>query len=104
MTTDVGVPHAVEIHVTMPDGSVWAVDGHISAHARATYYANVDSDTTYQEEYDFTIGDDYELVDWAVGNMNWDDFEKTARLVKPASFNPQDGWMSGKKVVVRTHP
>lgn len=52
-------------------GYVWRADAHHIAHDRAKYYAEVDDDTTYQEEYDFTISDDYTLSDWYANNMDF---------------------------------
>jgi hypothetical protein len=91
-----------EIHLTLPDGSVLAIDGHVVAHDRATYYSSRDADTTYTDEYEFTITDDYELEDWAVNQMNWDDVKGTSRLVSPAP--PADWdiiWRTCEKRVVR---
>jgi hypothetical protein len=85
----------------MPDGSVWAVDGHTVAHLRATYWAERDVNTTYQGEYEDTLSDDHELLDWAVGNLNWADVALTARLVSVAEVNFQEGWRCGAKKVVR---
>jgi hypothetical protein len=90
---------AVELHVTMPDGSVWAVPAHLIAHNRATYYA----EDGYQEEYDYTMGDDAELEDWAANNMNWSDVAAHARKVEQSEpVDYQEGWVNGEKLVVRT--
>lgn len=91
----------VEIHITMGDGTVWAVPAHLVAHNRASYYAD-DPDSSYEAEYAFTMGDDYELTDWAAGNMNWEDVAASARKVSdPPPPNFQQGWVNGEKRVVR---
>lgn len=59
------------IHVTLEDGRVYSVPAHAVAHDRATYYAEKDADTTYEQEYEITASDDYELGDWLLNNMNW---------------------------------
>jgi hypothetical protein len=56
----------------------------IVAEARAKYYSEVDSDTTYAEEYNYTINDDSELEDWFSNNMDWEDVEKHAQVVAQA--------------------
>jgi hypothetical protein len=91
-----------EIHLTLSDGSVWAIDGHVVAHNRATYYAEKDPDTTYEDEYKFTMGDEFELTDWASNNMNWDDVKHTARQVKPAPLlDWEEEWATCMKDVVQ---
>jgi len=62
-------------------GFVWHVPAEVIAKSRATYYAENDKDTTYDEEFEYTMGDDYELWDWFFGNMDWDDVAAVAKLV-----------------------
>lgn len=59
------------VRITLADGRIFSVSGHDIAHDRATYYAKRDKDTTYESEYEFTAGDDYELKDWLFNNMDW---------------------------------
>jgi hypothetical protein len=66
------------IRITLEDGRVFSVEASAVAHDRASYYAAKDPDTSYQEEYDFTLGDSSELVDWLQNNMNW--WEMNPRL------------------------
>ena len=62
-------------------GFVWDVPAEAIAKNRATYYAEGDKDTTYDEEFSFTMGDDYELRDWFFNNMDWDDVADVAKLI-----------------------
>lgn len=62
-------------------GFVWHVPAEVIAKNRATYYAENDKDATYDEEFNFTMGDDYELRDWFFNNMDWDDVKDAAKLV-----------------------
>jgi hypothetical protein len=93
---------AKEIHVTMPDGSVWSVLASAVADNRASYYAKMGYDD--KAEFDETMGDDYILTDWAAGNMNWEDVKDQARIVKsPSGLSAEDfqeGWVNGHKEVV----
>lgn len=66
-----------------PDGSVWSVPAEVVAKHRAQYYAANDPDTTFQEEYEYTISDNFELIDWVQNNMDVDDVEEHTKLVKP---------------------
>lgn len=75
-------------------GYVWHVPVHNIADNRSKYYAEKDPDTTYQEEYDYLMGDDSEVVDWYSNNMDFEDIEAFAVLVhvppplKKPSTNP----------------
>jgi hypothetical protein len=92
------------LRITMPDLSVWEVPAKIVAGNRAAYYDKRDPDTDYEGEFDFAMGDEYTLTDWAAGNMNWEDVEQHARKVRdrvpmePGDY--QEGWVNGDKEVV----
>ena len=94
------------LHVTMPDGSTWAVPVEVIARDRAKHYAHEfggDIDRSYAED---TIplfeSDDYEIEDWAANNMNWEDIQGTAvRVSEPPDVDYQEGWVNGPKRVVR---
>ena len=89
------------LRVTMPDGSKWDVPTIFIAANRAKYYAEKDQDTTYEEEFTFTLHDDFELQDWAANNMNWDDVKSHAVEVKlPVEVDYQEGWVNGKKEII----
>ena len=63
-------------------GFVWHVPAEAIAKNRATYYAENDKDTTYDEEFSFAMGDNYELRDWFFNNMDWEDVESEAKFVE----------------------
>jgi hypothetical protein len=85
------------------DGYVWEVPAEVIAKNRATYYAERDKDTTYDEEFKFTMGDDYELKDWFYNNMDWSDVASEAKLVAtpPARTEPRMG-ESDCEIIERT--
>lgn len=62
-------------------GFVWNIPLRVIADARAKYYAARDSDTTYQDEFNYVMEDDYEGLDWFQNNMNFEDVESEAVLV-----------------------
>lgn len=62
-------------------GFVWDVPAEVIAKNRATYYAERDKDTSYDEEFKYTMSSNYELRDWFFGNMDWDDVSEAATLV-----------------------
>lgn len=68
-------------YIEITDGNyTWEFRASLIAQNRATYYAENDSDTTYEEEFNYTISDDYELRDWFLNNMDWKDVSSSARL------------------------
>ncbi|RAP23495.1 hypothetical protein C2W64_03111 [Brevibacillus laterosporus] len=67
---------AKKLRVTMPDSSKWDVPAEIISKSRADYYCSVDADTDFDEEYEYTLSNEEELIDWAANNMNWEDVEK----------------------------
>jgi hypothetical protein len=91
------------LRITMPDASVWEVPAKVVARDRATNYED-DPDCDFEGEFDFAMGDEMVLLDWAGNNMDWTDVADQARKVssraplEPADF--QDGWVNGDKEVV----
>jgi hypothetical protein len=63
-------------------GEQWALPKEVVAGDRAKYYANQDVDTTYKEEFDFVMEDDYEAIDWFRNNMNPEDVIDHFVLIK----------------------
>lgn len=63
-------------------GFVWDVPAAKIAHNRASYYEEYDKDTTFDEEFAFTMADDYEIHDWFFNNMDWEDVAESATLIK----------------------
>ncbi|MDL2236799.1 hypothetical protein LJC56_03070 [Christensenellaceae bacterium OttesenSCG-928-K19] len=88
--------------VTMEDGSRWGVPAEIIAKHRAEYYASVDTDTTYQNEYDLMLHwfdeGDYEFADWPKNNMNWSDVKERAVQMPNESKDVdwEEGWINGE--------
>ena len=56
-------------------GYTFQVDLEVVAKDRADYYGKNDPepdyDTTYKSEYEFTMTDNDEAIDWYCNNMNW---------------------------------
>lgn len=97
------------IRVTMPDGSKWDVRAELVASNRAKYYAEQESSQedrirVFAEEYEYTLDDRSELLDWAANNMNWSDVSSEAVFVseppKLSAEDFQEGWINGDKEVI----
>lgn len=83
-------------------GFVWAVPLSAIADHRAKYYAERDEDTTYQEEFDFVMEDDFEGIDWFANNMDWSDVADKATLIKsPDPLAEPDMSTASKRIVSR---
>lgn len=88
--------------VEMPDGSKWGVPVEMVARSRATYYAREFDNDVERSLSEDTIPlfeeDTSEIIDWALNNMNWSDFDghqvKISDAPKP---NFQAAWENGKK-------
>lgn len=70
------------IQITTEAGFVYEFPAEIVAKSRATYYAASNSETTYDEEFSYTMGDNSELANWLFNNMDESDVEEFAVLVK----------------------
>jgi hypothetical protein len=86
--------------VKMLDGSVWGVSVETIARNRATYYAKeFDGDVERSLKEDTVPlfeSSEYEIQDWALGNMDWSDFD--GHQIKISDALPpdfQEGWMRG---------
>lgn len=94
-----------ELHATMPDGSVWAIDVDFIAGNRAQYYASTGEFESLEQSLDedtipLFLSDEYSIEDWAENNLNWDEVKEFARMVSPPDVNYQDGWINGDKEIV----
>ncbi len=87
--------------VTMENGDIYGIPAEVIAHHYARYY-ETEHEEPYQENYDAMLHwfdtNDYEFADWAKGNLNWDDVEEQAFLLKKATpkIDFQDGWVNGE--------
>ena len=106
---DESVTMKKQIQITMPDGSIWGVPAELVAENRAEHYADKDaSDNTdnfekiKQREYEYTLSDNSEILDWAANNMNWNDVAHAAILIRPGSVDFQEGWVNGQKCVAES--
>lgn len=61
------------IEIVLTDGRVYHISKHLVADNRAKHYAENDPHTSYQEEYDYTMGETYEATDWLFNQMDWYD-------------------------------
>ena len=85
--------------VKMPDGSTWAVPVQAIIDNRLAFYRS-EGKAEASDEHPH----DYEIHDWAAGNMNWDDVEQVAVFfqARPAltPADMQEGWMNGEKEII----
>jgi hypothetical protein len=91
--------------IEMPDGSKWGVPVEVIARSRAAHYAHEFGGDVERSMAEDTMplfeSDDYEVEDWAVDNMNWEDVATHAKKLQdapPPDF--QEAWTNGKKSVI----
>lgn len=103
---NLGYPRATtsdRLRVTMPDGSLYDIPVQLIADSRDEYYSIQDPDA-----HEDTVklcrdsDDNYEILDWAGGNMNWEDVEPYSKLAgrTPIENDFQEGWINGDKEIV----
>jgi len=103
--------------IEMPDESIWAVpvmkivqnrlNFCASEHAKnfpgeKNPLADIREKILQEEVLPLFTEDDYEIKDWASGNMDWDDIKEYAIEI-PNSKTPTDfqrGWVNGQKELV----
>jgi len=93
-----------QMRVEMPDGSIWAVPVDIIARNRAECYKDEFDDDIEKSLAEDTLPlfeqDDYAIEDWAANNMNWEDVQSVAVLVRQSECDYQKGWLNGDKTIV----
>jgi len=90
------------LHVKMRNGW-WKIPAHLIAESRATYYAGREGQQAYFDEYEITMNDDFEILDWAANNMNWSNVAPYAIFVgiEPMSDSEyQKSWSNAEKKVI----
>jgi hypothetical protein len=88
--------------VTMPDNSIWSIPTRLIAENRNDYYIKVRGENAadVEAETEKLFADDYEVIDWAVNNMDWSDVADEAVLAKRAKTDYQEGWLEGDKELI----
>jgi len=80
-----------QLRVTFSDGVSYHIPVDVIARSRASYYAEKDTkmkcgeeyDKVFKEEFDFTMSDNSEIIDWAFNNMNWSNVKSCATVTTP---------------------
>ena len=94
-------PGTLMIAVNFSDGTTWEFPASVVAEGRARYYEGREPGC-YQEEFDYTMGSDYELLDWASNNMDWKDVLSCATLVDTKNLSKYaDEWVNADREVQR---
>lgn len=57
------------LRIKMPDMSIWGVPLKFIASNRAAYYEKDDPFTTFEEEMNFAMKDEYVCIDWAANEL-----------------------------------
>ncbi len=85
----------------MPDGSKWGVEVKEIAENRARHYAHEFDGDVQRSLSEDTLplfeANRFEIEDWAVNNMNWEDFENTYIIQTATKTDYDEGWFNGKK-------
>ena len=90
--------------MTMPNGEIWQIPAEIIANSRANYYGEKEGPEMRKEEYEYTLNDNLELIDWAANNMNWSEVKEFAKKIKEADPILEDAfeecWRNGEREII----
>lgn len=75
----------------MPDNSRWAVPMNVIEES-------IKKELKVSDE-DIDSYDDFDFIDWAQNNMNWEDVKPFAERVLSPTCDYQDGWCNGNKEI-----
>lgn len=96
-----------KLTVTMSDYSVWEIPIEVIAKSRAEFYAKCEFDGDVEKSLkEDTLpafeADAYKIIEWAEGNMNWEDVKEYAIKVKDPNIEEvyKEDWMNGPKEIV----
>ena len=87
--------------IKMTDGSKWGVPVEMIAKNRASHYAKDFGGDVERSLAEDTVplfeSDDYAIEDWALNNMNWNDFDgHQVKLVDAPTPDFQTSWIIGE--------
>lgn len=68
----------------LENGDLYGLPLQLVAFNRAEYYRDNDKDTTYTEEYEYTMTDSYEAIDWFKNSTDAEYFDGHYTLLKKA--------------------
>jgi hypothetical protein len=90
----------VHVIAEFSDGSRWAIPAERLAQSYADYYS--ESKEEFEDNFDYIMSDDRELLDWATNNADWEDVEIFARyLGNSRTVNYNKEWANAEKSVSR---
>lgn len=97
------------LRLKMPDGRVYEIPIQVIAENRARSYADEFEDSLARSLEEDTLPlfakSDYDVIDWAKNNMNWEDVVLHARVISeprpPSPAEMQEGWVGGDMHVMR---
>ena len=93
------------VYVTFPNKEVWAIPLKEIADSKASYYAKIDGvsqEEALKEVLELFESDSYEIKDWALNNMDWEDFDNPVLIDyhdKPYNYN--EAWLEIENMEVR---
>jgi len=91
------------VQVTFSNGEGYNIPASLIAENRAEYYANKfegdegSYDEIFEKEYEFTLNERLELLDWLSNNMNWCDVENEAERVEKEEIDKESEFVNAKK-------
>lgn len=87
------------LSIQFSDRTWWEIPAEVIAKSRAHYFAVNDAakgdgeyNEVYKMEFETTLEDDTELIDWAKNSMDWKDVEEFATQVGCSEVDYENEW------------
>lgn len=80
------------------NGYVYAVPAEVIAKDRANWYKD-EEDNSFEEEFKYTMENNFEISEWFSNNMNWEDVSEFAVLIETPEYEEPSAGMSETDVV-----
>lgn len=81
------------------DDVTFAVPVSVIAKNKADYYVKKIKNSNWKEEYDFMMNNEYNIVDWASNNMDWEDVAEHAVLIDVKKHDYKKEWINAKMYI-----
>jgi hypothetical protein len=87
-----------KIIIETKNGDRYLISAHEVISDRATYYSERDHDCDFDEVYEETEAEDFEMTEWLSNNMEWDEC-KTLKKLPREEISPKDAFIESIEVV-----
>lgn len=88
------------IQIKFSNGNVYEIPATLVADNRAKHYSYQEGKEVYKQEFQYTISDNFILLDWLQNNMNWNDVKDHVTLIGTQELDYSLEFANAESVVV----